>query len=620
MLDLTLATEFVPGTNVKGEVAGANWLFLLPSLELGRVACLGPAAPATLAALARVADDVVVIGAGAEVARQIDEAARKYQLANLRQVDSVAALADSSVGLALVGADGKRRLDDGLVAEMQRILGPEGLVYFEHKGNLERGQAIRRASASFGPTQRFWLTPIGGEAHTAIPAQDQATRRYFLRHGLTSRSIDLGKLKRAVRGSLPDRPRGGAVSQSNGSTHLARDVARRGWKGRAKRAMRTTAASLYNSAQAALDEAEQRLGQSALFGGVASRYGVLASRSLADLTEQPPRYLRELARAGGVNIDHHRWGLSARGEYSSRKVLVFLFNPADESPEYIVKMTRDAALNPRLENEHSALKLLAERGIGDRETLPRVAFFGHHRGLAVLGETIVDGAPFERRSSGASECGYARDAIAWLTELGARTADRTAASALEVAEGLEVLFRRFAEIYRLAPAHHAFLKAQIEIIAQSRAAFPLVFQHGDPGTWNAMVAPSGRAAFLDWEASEPQGMPLWDLLYFVRTYGAWSMRAATSGDPTKGFSTQFLARTPFQTLLVGSTARYCAAVGLSQQFVEPLFYTCWMHRALKESTRLAAGALDGGHYISLLRASIERRDDLSPLFESAETI
>jgi len=39
MLELTLATQFVPGTNLRGEVSGANWMFLLPALDLERVIC-----------------------------------------------------------------------------------------------------------------------------------------------------------------------------------------------------------------------------------------------------------------------------------------------------------------------------------------------------------------------------------------------------------------------------------------------------------------------------------------------------------------------------------------------------------------------------------------------------
>jgi len=37
MLATTLATVFAPGTNIEGDVAGANWTFLLPTLELERI-------------------------------------------------------------------------------------------------------------------------------------------------------------------------------------------------------------------------------------------------------------------------------------------------------------------------------------------------------------------------------------------------------------------------------------------------------------------------------------------------------------------------------------------------------------------------------------------------------
>jgi len=324
--------------------------------------------------------------------------------------------------------------------------------------------------------------------------------------------------------------------------------------------------------------------------------------------------LRQIASAAGVSIDQHRWGLSARGEYRSRKVLFFLFNRAAETPEYIVKMTRDSMLNPRLENEGRALEWLAEHGIGDRETLPQVVFQGHHHDLAIVGETMIDGVPFEQRSGGAVDCPLAGAAAAWLTELGAATADTSAVSPLQVAEALGRLFERFAQIYTLTPVRYDFLAGQIAAIGRSRSRIPLVFQHGDPGTWNIWVTPSERVAFLDWEAAEPQGMPLWDLFYFVRTYGAWVMRAGSSGDIMKGFAGQFLSASPFQRLLIAATEHYQARVGVAPELVEPLFYSCWMHRALKESTRLTAGNLERGHYFSVLNACIEQRESLAPLF------
>jgi hypothetical protein len=101
---------------------------------------------------------------------------------------------------------------------------------------------------------------------------------------------------------------------------------------------------------------------------------------------------------------------------------------------------------------------------------------------------------------------------------------------------------------------------------------------------------------------------------FVRTYGAWAMRADSSGDIMKGFVRQFLSASPFQRLLIEATAHYWARVGMPAEFVEPLFYTCWMYRALKESTRLTAGNLERGHYFRVLNACIEQREALALLF------
>jgi hypothetical protein len=61
-------------------------------------------------------------------------------------------------------------------------------------------------------------------------------------------------------------------------------------------------------------------------------------------------------------------------------------------------------------------------------------------------------------------------------------------------------------------------------------------------------------------------------------------------------------------LVVDSVKRYCTEIGLTESLVEPLFYTCWMHRALKESTRLPAKKLRDGHYFNLLRLCMQRRE------------
>ena len=87
--------------------------------------------------------------------------------------------------------------------------------------------------------------------HTAIPDADRATTSYFLRYGLTSRSVNLGTLKRAVR----DR----AATPGISAVQPLRPPAtpRRGLKAQVKRAARTTLVSVYNQVQHVFDGAGQ---------------------------------------------------------------------------------------------------------------------------------------------------------------------------------------------------------------------------------------------------------------------------------------------------------------------------------------------------------------------------
>lgn len=319
-----------------------------------------------------------------------------------------------------------------------------------------------------------------------------------------------------------------------------------------------------------------------------------------------PAYLREIAASAGIDLDGRRFGLSARGRFSSRKVLFLVFDAAGETLEYIVKITREPDLNGRLENEHRALTLLELSGVRDLDTLPRAAFFGYHGGLAVLGETVVDGRPFELPRESPSDSPALRAAVDWLVELGAVTAP--VVDPQEVSARLERLLARFVEVYRPGEATAGFLAAQIETIAQSRSPFSLAFQHGDPHTGNVLLTPAGRVVFLDWEAAESQGMPLWDLFHFMRGCANLATRGARGRDALAGFRRFYLADSELGRLLCDATRTLCEHTGLAGELVEPLLYTCWMHRALKEATRLPAERLGEGRFLSLLRLCIAERE------------
>ena len=593
MLELTLATDFLPGTNQKGHVAGANWYFLLPSLEVKRILCIGMATSRTLTALREITDQITVMCAHKRTVRKLtartsannDAAAIAFRgTVRSPEIAFRQALSADQFDLIVISRQGERWLNrhPSLRQEITRVLNRRGLVYLEARGfadSVETNGTLKFLQKSLGCGQRFWLTPLSNEMQTAVPLQDERTLRYFLRNLLYSPAINF---------SLPRRVE------------------------RLLRPMSTTPVS---------DRVEHLLSRHLLCSRLFRRCGTLSGTMMTDSAVSPPRYLTSMARKAGIDIGNHRWGLYAAGPYRSRKVLFFLFPREEEHPEYVVKMVRDRTLNSRLENECRALKLLRERGISHAERLPVVRFSGHHGGLAIVGESAIHGFPLRRKTKATVNCPYASNAIDWLIDLGARTAGPTASSS-EAADSLQTLLSRFSEIYHVQRSHAEFLAAQLATVRDCGEEFPLVFQHGDPGVWNVLITANEEAAFLDWEAAEPCGIPLWDLFYFLRSHGVTVARRAGTKDSLLACEQQFVNESAFSLLVANSVSRYCDVCRVPPQLVRPLFYTCWMHRALKEATRLSKRQLERGHYVNLLRLCIERRDApaLRRLFSEAQTM
>jgi SAM-dependent methyltransferase len=539
-LGTELETRFAPGSNVKGAVGGANWCFLLPSLDLGRIVCLGRPSPAGLTTLADLGDEVGVCAPANDLSRlrRSIGSAGPTNVSLLETDAGSTPLPDGTADLVVVPRLPflRRRARADRVALARRLLKPDGIAYVEGRflGRLDPGPV-------------FWLAPAAGEVRVAAPLHDRQTAAYLERRFL-SRGV--------VRRQLLRRPRR-VLARQPAVTRIAR------------------------------------------------RRGVLIGPASERLGAGPPGYIRAIAAGAGVDLENRRWGLAAPGDYPSQKVLLFLFPAVGDAPESVVKITRDPDISFRLENEWHALAILREHGVGTEGTLPRPLFFGSHRGLAVLGESAIEGVPFRERTWATADCPYASAAVEWLVQLGRATARADTRGGLS---GLHTLCEQFARTYRLEANEEDFLGAHAAALVRGGDGLPLVFQHGDPGPWNVLVAPDGRPAFLDWEAAEPRGMPLWDLLHFLRSYGLLVSRAAGTREPLQSFTEQFLQRSAVNRLLVDATSRFLTQTGLAAELVEPLFYTCWMHRGLKEAATLPPKRLESGRYVGILRLAIERRE------------
>jgi hypothetical protein len=518
VLEYALAGKFAAGTNLKGHVAGAAWTFLLPTLELDTVVCLGLPSTATLRTLGRLGARVLVAPRGREGA-----AGRVAELgmANVEVVAPDDERLMVPADLAVLGAGAPA---DPLAAA---VAARAAVAY------ADRPVATDRA------WQPLWLAPASGEVHRAAALEDEWTIAF-----------------------LHDAASGGAVGRTR-LRRAARRVLRRDHPGERRGLLRAAGPGL-------------------------------------------PAYLSEIAARAGHDLSGCRVGLSAPSDYASRKAVLFVFAGDERAPRWVVKLTREPEHNRRLDNEWDALVRLRDAGIGNERTLPRPAFHGRHAGLAIVGETAVSGAPLRSRTSAMPDCPLARSALRWLLELGERSATR-AHDGTGAAAALAELMERFVALYKLTDGQHAALVEQIDRIRDA-TTLPVVFQHGDPGAWNVLVTADGRPIFLDWEAFERHGLPLWDAFYFARSHAVTVGRAGCAGDALEIVQRAWLDDGPLARDLARCSHDHADRIGLERELVEPLFVTCWMHRALKEAGRLTPARLQRGHYVNLLRFVLDRRD------------
>jgi hypothetical protein len=553
VLEATLKADYSPGSNKSGDMACADWRFLLPQLSMGVVVSIGIPTASAVRVLSQFAREIHIVSSKVEESQAQDW--KRFGNVFVRADQAGEWLAGGIDLLLIADLQELRRVGssvplDNLLASLTEA----GAIYFDGRRASVRAVLAECEAAGMRFDSRdgvsaFWLTKQFGELRTAVTLGQRRISSFFFRTVLHGKSLK----KRLL-------------------SHFGRLASNLG-----------------------LIETL-----------IMERATVIAVGQDARLRDAPPGYLREVASQRGIDLAKFDFGMSARGLYDSNKVIFFLFEKGGGEPTIVAKATRIASFNDRLEQEWSALTQVQRSNLAPEGTYPKPLFFGYQGGLAILGQAAMKGDPFRIATTTRADCPVVADAIDWITQLGANSADTTHASPGDVSDALLRLFDTFTSIYDLPVEHSEYLRRQIVSISESEQGFPVVFGHGDAGVWNVTVESDGRSQFLDWEAADPRGMPLWDLFYFINSFSNWVSRKKTgSMDNIANFRSNLLQQGPFNDLLVSATRRYCDSIGLHESLVAPMFLTCWMHRALRQATW--AEVLQEGHFVRLLRLCIEER-------------
>lgn len=449
--------------------------------------------------------------------------------------------------------------DQSTLAEVRRMLGPEGVAYLETDWPLGRRtgwfrRRIERAGLEVGP---MYAIAVGADRWTPswwIPVGDSAATRFVARTGRNKHS------ERSLRRRLGDLP--GRLA-----ARLPQLVSRHPLLLHPRRFHRV---------------------------GI-----VVAGTDPRSPAGGPPPDLQPALRPGGGRSPT---SVAMRiGGSSTDQPILFYFDGADSSrdgePTTVVKAPTRTEEIAAGRHEADVLGRLADRHTpvsGVPRPVPVVGASGYN----AWGQTYAAGTDLATLATPARLPDLAAAVADWTTQLAQRTAEPTSASVIAG-------WRRSIEhvALGLAELHDGDELAGGVVAAFDRISHTKsVIHHGDLGPWNVHLTSDGSPTVLDWADSTVDGIPACDLIHFLAhlclcAHDAYrgERRSLIIGrlmDPTSDCG----------RLTAHHTRDYATKVGLQVHRIDDYRIVTWALDLLDRPP----SEWDSGLYLELLRAEIRR--------------
>jgi hypothetical protein len=289
--------------------------------------------------------------------------------------------------------------------------------------------------------------------------------------------------------------------------------------------------------------------------------------------------------------DRLSWSLLTGGERSINKVVALGFAGPSPEPRLVVKMARVEEAATALRREAEALRVLEAR-TGPLPGAPRLLFEAEHDGSYLIGESALAGRPLTSVLRLENSAALARQATEWLTRLAvpARPEPHAAPAESRLSDAqarvVDAAVGHFAASFA-SVLDPAMLRDTEEAISTLRA-LPLVHEQRDFSPWNVLLAADGELAVLDWESSEPDGLPMLDLVYFL-TYLPVTLEQALDADASRAVYRDLRdPSTRWGSLASDCLATYAQRVGVPWDAAHPLRLLTWMLHSRSEYLRFTA--------------------------------
>jgi hypothetical protein len=310
----------------------------------------------------------------------------------------------------------------------------------------------------------------------------------------------------------------------------------------------------------------------------------------------------------GRSPERLSWVLLTGGRRSINKVVGLVFADREQTPRLAVKFARSVSEEGPLRREAATLQML-ERARPGLEGVPRILFLEQRCGRLALGESAVHGRRLLERLTRENFPDLAAQVTTWLVELAGT--ERARPPALWRSRLVEEPRRKFEETFDESGSGD-FERAR-SILSQL-GQLPLVCEHRDCSPWNILVTDEGRLAFLDWESSEPNGLPALDLIYFLTQASFLLEGALDSGHVREAYARMLDPTTFTGTVVRRCEERYCERLDLDSSVIRPLRLLCWIvhsrsdyrHLELETAAPPDQSALRSSLFLSLWQEELRR--------------
>ncbi|MGZ6642069.1 MAG: phosphotransferase family protein [Solirubrobacteraceae bacterium] len=249
----------------------------------------------------------------------------------------------------------------------------------------------------------------------------------------------------------------------------------------------------------------------------------------------------------------------------SRHVIVLVLDADGRAPVLVGKLPRLAGDGDALDREARGL-LAARRALpgADATTAPALVAFDRDLAHPLLLETALTGRPLSPAALRADRGRAVTLVAGWLARLATATA---------AAPGDDGWYERLVGLPLEALAARADAAGEVRAMVGRtlrcaevlRAAdLPLVLVHGDLAHPNVLRRSDGSLGVLDWERSDPAGLPGEDLAFFCAY-------AAAAGGGANAVRAAFAGPRPWAARAL---ERYATGLGIDSSLLVPLVAVC----------------------------------------------